>query len=423
LIPQELLRVAKPDAELISVGKFASRHTLPQDQINALLVEKAKEGKTVARLKGGDCYLFGRGGEEALACHEAGVEFEVVPGITSALAAPCYAGIPPTHRDYTSSIAVVTGHRKDEGPIDIPKAGTVVFLMSVGNVKKIVDTLLHDGWSSRTPIAAVEHGTCYDQRVIVGQLDNFIQKVQEADLRTPAIFIVGQVVNLREELDWFGRQKNVLVLGNHPDRYGHLGHILHRRMIDCVALDDYSKVDALLGAIPSFHWIVFTSVNAARYLFDRLFTTGMDVRALGSVRIAAIGQTTGARLREYGLRPDLVPATESSAGLLEEFRRLGMAGQHVLLPRAEVSTEDLPRGLADMGATVSCVVVYRTVDIEPEEVDFDYIDQILFTSGSTVKAFIKHFGKVPDHVQCYCLGEPTLATARQCGIQAEIMPS
>jgi len=423
LIPQELLRLARPGAELISVGKFASRHTLPQDQINAMLVKKAKENKTVVRLKGGDVFLFGRGGEELLACHEAGVEFEAVPGITSALAVPCYAGIPPTHRDCTSDIAFVTGHRKDDSPINVPKAGTVVFLMSVGNVQKIIDALLKDGWSEQTPIAAIEHGTCYDQRVVIGRLNNFMEKAQEAGLRTPAIFVVGRVVELHDTLDWFGRRKNVLVLGNHPDRYQRLGNIVHRRIIDCVPIGDYTHVDAMLETIHSYDWIVFTSVYGATYLFERLFASGRDIRHIGSVRIAAIGQTTGARLKEFGLIADLIPSHESSAGLLEAFTTLGMAGKRVLLPRAEISTDELPEGLVGMGASVEKIVVYKTVDIEPEEVDFDYIEQILFTSGSTVRAFVKYFGKVPDHIQCYCLGQPTLTVANQHGIRAEILPS
>jgi len=422
LIPQELLQTARPGAELISVGKFASRHTLPQDDINALLIAKAREHKTVVRLKGGDCYLFGRGGEEALACYEAQVEFEVVPGITSALAAPCYAGIPPTHRDYTSDVAFVTGHRKDDTPITIPKAGTVVFFMSVGNIGRIIETLLKDNWPAQTPIAAIEHGTCYDQRVVTGKLKDFLEKTRQAVLRTPAIFIVGRVVELHHQLNWFGSKKNILVLGNHPDRYRNLGNIIHRRIIDCVSLDDTAAVDAKVESISTFDWIVFTSVNGARYLFERVYGQVKDVRLLGSVKIAAIGRTTAARLNEYGLCADLVPEDESSAGLVEAFSHLDLAGKRVLLPRAEISTEELPDGLTRQSAQVDKLVVYRTVDIPPEPVDFNFIDHILFTSGSTVRAFIKHFGAVPDHIQCYCLGKPTQTVAREHGIIGEILP-
>jgi uroporphyrin-III C-methyltransferase len=216
LIPTELLRLAKAEAEIITVGKFASRHTMSQDRINALLVEKAAEHRIVVRLKGGDPFLFGRGGEEAEACAEAGVDFEVVPGVTSALAAPSYAGIPPTHRDFTPSVAIVTGHRKEEKDIEIPDAGTIVFLMGVSNIQKIVNSLLKAGWSPRTKIAAIERGTFYNQRVVTGILESFVQTVQKADLCTPDVFIVGKVVALHEKLNWFGRKPRVLVLGTHP---------------------------------------------------------------------------------------------------------------------------------------------------------------------------------------------------------------
>lgn len=421
LIPTELLRLARPSAELISVGKFANRHTLPQDQINALLIEKAKAGKTVVRLKGGDPYLFGRGGEEAEACVDAAIDFEVVPGITSALAAACYGGIPPTHRDYTANIAIVTGHRKKEEEIQIPKAGTIIFLMGVANIKKIIDSLLKAGWSQKTKIAAIEHGTCYDQRVITGTLEDFIDKVEKANLRTPAIFIVGRVVELNEKLDWFSKKPNVLVLGNHPHKYQHMGNIVHRRIIDCVAIDDYTLVDSVLKDIEKFNWIVFTSVNGAKYIFERLFAAGKDARSLAGVKIAAIGQTTAERLRAFGITADMVPQNESSAGLLEEFSKLDIKNKKILLPRAEISTEQLPEGLINMQAEIEKLTVYKTIDIDPDPIDFEYIDQLFFTSGSTVRAFIKRYGSVPANIKVYCLGQPTLSVAKEYNIEAEVL--
>lgn len=422
LIPFDLLASASPKAEKISVGKFANRHTLPQGEINALLVKKAREGHTVVRLKGGDCYLFGRGGEEAQACAEAGIPFEVVPGITSALAVPCYAGIPPTHRDFTPHVAIVTGHRKQGETVDIPQAGTVILLMSVANIPNILEQLLAKGWAAETPIAAIEHGTCYDQRTVMGTLENFKEIAEEAQLRTPAIFVVGRVVGLRDQLDWFGKKKNVLVLGNHPQRYAYLGNIVHRRIIDCVAMDDYSEVDSKLKQDLNVDWMVFTSVYGAKYLFERLFAQGCDIRSLAGIQIAAIGQSTAGRLKEYGIQADLVPENESSAGLVEAFSKLDVRGKHFLLPAAEVSSQELPEGLIDMGAHVEKWTVYKTVDIDPGEIDFDYIDQVLFTSGSTVRAFVKHFGQVPDGIQAYALGPPTQAVAKEHGIEADLIP-
>jgi uroporphyrinogen III methyltransferase/synthase len=422
LIPLDLLQLAKAEAEIITVGKFASQHTMSQDRINALLIEKAEDNKIVVRLKGGDPFVFGRGGEEVEACAEAGVDFEVVPGITSALAAPSYAGIPPTHRDFTPNVAIVTGHRRDEKEIEIPNAGTIIFLMAVANIPKIIDTLLKAGWSPETKIAAVENGTCYNQRVITGILKNFIQTIREADLHTPAVFIVGKVVDLHEKLNWFDRKPKVLVLGTHPEKYTHLGTIVHRPIVKCVGLEDYSRFDEILKRTETFDWLIFTSAHSVRFFFERLRLNGSDTRSLASVRIAAIGKTTAGELTGYGILADLVPDNESSAGLLEKFGTLDMKNKRVLLPRAKVASRELPEGLAGMGAAIEEVPAYMTVEIEPADVDFEHIDIILFTSGSTVRAFVKKFGHVPPHVKAYCLGLPTQAEAKKHGISAEILP-
>lgn len=422
LIPVELLDIVKPGAEVIAVGKFASRHTMPQSQINKLLIEKAKSKKVVVRLKGGDPYLFGRGGEEAEICFEAGVDFEVVPGVTSALAAACYGGIPPTHRDYTSDVAIVTGHRKGDGPIEIPKAGTVIFLMGVSNIKKIINSLIGEGWGEETKIAAIERGSCYDQRVITGTLGTFLKKVKQVVLRTPAVFVVGRVVELQGKLDWFTKKPNVLVLGQYPQKYRRLGNIVHRRIIDCVPMDDYSRADSMLKGIGNFDWIVFTSANGVKYLFERLHAMGKDVRAFSNAKIGAIGKTTAHKLGEFGIVADIVPQNESSEGLLGEFAKIDMENQKVLLPQSEIASEELPNGLLGMGALIEKVCLYKTVDRDPGSVDFDYIDQILFTSGSTVRAFIRRFGQVPENVKSYCLGQPTLNEAKKYNINAEIVP-
>lgn len=419
----ELLEHCKEGAEKISVGKFAANHTLPQEGINDLIIQKAKEGKIVARLKGGDCYLFGRGGEEAEACFDAGITFEVVPGITSALAAPCYAGIPPTHRDCTSNIAVVTGHRKkgDTRPIDIPKAGTVIFLMSVGNIQNIIQSLLDAGYPSDTKIAAVEHGTCYDQRVIKGTLDNFLDVIEENPLRTPAIFIVGKVVELKEKLDWFSKKPRVLLLGNYPERYAHLGTIVHRQIIECVEAADSEQTTQTLRNAAKHDWIVFTSGNGIKFFFKKLYTLGLDARIFANAKFAVIGKASGERLAEFGIKADLVAETESSAGLLEAFANVDIKDKSILLPQAEVSSEELPEGLAAKGANIEKLTVYKTIEKEIDDVDLDYIDQVLFTSGSTVRTFAKKFGTVPAHIEALCLGIPTQTIAKEHGIDAHIL--
>ena len=423
LIAHELLDHAKEGAELICVGKVASAHTLPQEGINALIIEKAREGKTVARLKGGDCYVFGRGGEEAQACFQAGVDFEVVPGITSALAAPAYGGIPPTHRDCTSSIAIVTGHRKegDNRPIDIPRAGTVVFLMSVGSIQNIIRSLREAGWAAETPIAAVEHGTCYDQRVVTGTLDTFPAVLEASPLRTPAIFIVGKVVELRDELDWFSKKPVILHLGNHPERYTHLGTLVHRQIIRCVESDDTDQCRQVIQNAGHFDWIVFTSGNGIRFFFKKLYALGLDARAFSQTRFAVIGQASGTRLLEYGIRADLCAAVESSRGLLEAFASIDVDGRSILLPQAQVASRQLPEGLIERGARVALCPVYQTIETDIQDVDLDYIDQVLFTSGSTVRAFVNKFVRLPDHIRALCLGAPTQSVAREYGIDAAIL--
>ncbi|MHC4119441.1 MAG: uroporphyrinogen-III C-methyltransferase [Planctomycetota bacterium] len=422
LMPMELLQLARADAEVISVGKFACKHTMPQEQINALLVEKAADNEVVVRLKGGDPFVFGRGGEEVEACAEAGVDFEIVPGITSALSAPSYAGIPPTHRDFTPNIAIVTGHRREEKELEIPNAGTIVFLMGVANIQKIIDSLLKAGWSLQAKIAAVENGTRYNQRVITGTLENFIEVIQREKLGTPAIFIVGKVVGLHDKLNWFGKKPKVLVLGTHPEKYTHLGTIVHRPMVKCVGLEDCSQLDKTLGQLEAFDWLVFTSANGAKYFFERLKYKGLDSRALASTKVAAIGKTTAERLTAFGILADLIPDTESSTGLLDKFGALDMKDKKVLLPQARVASGELSEGLSALGAAVEEIAVYETIEIDSADVDLEHIDQILFTSGSTAKAFAKKFGQVPPHIKAYCLGKPTQRSAKKHGIDAEIVP-
>ncbi|MFH1615330.1 MAG: uroporphyrinogen-III C-methyltransferase [Planctomycetota bacterium] len=422
LIPHELLGFAQPNAEIISVAKFASRYTVPQDRINSLIVEKAKENKTVVRLKGGDPFLFGRGGEEAEACVKAKVNFEVVPGVTSALAGPAYAGIAPTHRDYASSLAIVTGHRSDDKPIEIPKADTLIFLMPVANLTKIIDSLLESGLRGSTPIAAIQNGTCYNQKIISATLDTFVETARREELEPPAIFVVGKVAQLHEKLEWFSKKMNVLVLGKHPEKYEYLGNIVHRPIIDCAPIDDYSDVDSLLMKdLAAFDWIVFTSPNGVYYFFDRLYITGSDARALAGIKTAAIGNTTAEKVKEFGVICDLTAQDESSRGLLEVLRQYDMKDKKVLLPRSDIATEELPQGLMQMNACIEKLTVYKTVDIEPGPVDFDYIDCVLFTSGSTVRAFVKYFGSLPAGVKAFATGHVTQAEAQSYNITAELI--
>jgi uroporphyrinogen III methyltransferase/synthase len=421
LLAPELLQLAKPGAETIFVGKRPGQHLISQHAINTLLVNKARANKLVVRLKGGDPYLFGRGGEEACACVRAGVQFEVVPGVTSALAAAAYAGIPLTHRDYTSSVAIVTGHRKAAQALQIPRAGTLVFLMAVSNVQKVLESLRAAGWPGQTRIAAVENGTCHNQRVITGRLANFAEKAQKEKLSAPAVLVVGRVAGLAGKLNWFNKKPRILVVGTGPEKYAHLGTIVHRPLIKLVPLEDYRTAEAVLKRLHIFAWLIFTSTNAVRFFFTRLNKLGRDARALSGVKVAAIGCTTADELAQFGLRAEMVPKTQSSAGLLREFRRIKIRGKKILIACSDIASQELPTGLAKMGAVVKTVALYRNIEIEPGQIDFRHIDRILFTSSSTVRAFSRRFGSVPPGVKVMCLGTPTLRESKRYGIEGKLL--
>ncbi len=320
-----LLVHAPPGAERIYVGKKAGSHTLSQDEISALLVKFALAGQRVARLKGGDPFVFGRGGEEALALVEAGVSFEVVPGVTSAVAAPAYAGIPVTHRGLASSFAVITGHEdptKEESAVDWPRLATgvdtLVFLMGVGNLPRIVEQLLAHGRPADTPVALVRWGTMPDQQTVSGTLVDITEKVKAAGLRPPAVTVVGPVAELREHLCWFEKRplfgQRVLVTRTRQQASA-LSAQLRALGAEAIELptiriappEDWAPLDATIATLAVFDWIVFTSVNGVGHFWARLEAAGLDARALHGVRLAAIGPATAAELEARGLRADYVP--------------------------------------------------------------------------------------------------------------------
>jgi uroporphyrinogen III methyltransferase/synthase len=293
--------------------------------------------------------------------------------------------------------------------------------MGVANIQKITTSLIDAGWPSKTRIAAIQNGTCYNQKVITGILENFAETIQKENLKLPTVFIVGRVVELQKNLNWFPKKPRILVLGMHPEKYKHLGSIVHRQIIDCVPLDDYSHADQTLKHLDAFHWIVFTSTNGIRFFFKRLNALGSDARALAPTRVATIGKTTAESLAEFGIVADMVPDTESSAGLLEKFIAIGVKNNKILLPQSDIASAELPNGLVNMIAEIEKLTIYKTIEIEPPDVDLDHIDQILFTSGSTVRAFVKRFGSPPPHIKVYCLGPPTQTEAKKHNIHADVL--
>ena len=309
----QILNYINHDAEFIYAGKRGGRHTMTQDEINAAIVEKAKEGKNVCRLKGGDPFVFGRGGEEAQVLAKEGIPFEVVPGVSSSVAAPAYAGIPLTHRLYSSSFAVIPGYEdttKEESSIDWAKlatgVGTLVFLMAVKNIEVLTEKLIENGRSPETPVAVIRWGTRPDQKTLVSTLKDIAKLVREKDIRPPAVTVVGDVVNLRNELNWYENKPmfghRVLVTREHSGGFESLeelgAEVIQFPTIEIVPPENWDELDSAIDTIESYDWLIFTSSNAVRYFFSRLFEKKRDIRELKGLKICAIGAKTAASIEE-----------------------------------------------------------------------------------------------------------------------------
>ncbi|MDA8096583.1 MAG: uroporphyrinogen-III C-methyltransferase [Desulforudis sp.] len=448
LVNPRLLSYTKPGAELVYAGKSPDGHTLTQDQINAVLVAKAREGKTVARVKGGDPYIFGRGGEEAEALADNGLDFEVVPGVTSAVAAPAYAGIPLTHRDFTTSVAIITGNEdptKDESTIAWDKlstgAGTLVFLMGMVNLPKIVERLTRYGRPGSTPVSVIRWGTWPEQVTVEGTLEDIVEKVNTAGLKNPAVIVVGEVCSLRNHLKWIERKplfgKRILVtrsreqasaLSNAITRLG--GEALEFPTIAIEAPADWAPLDRAIAEIGSYNWVVFTSVNGVRYFFSRLRALGHDVRELVGVRICAIGPVTREALEQRGLFIEYVPVEYQAAEIARGMQAMVKPGDRILLPRADIAPTMLAEALEQMGARVDDVTAYRTVpgtgDVEAVSRMFEArrINMVTFTSSSTVRNFVNALGadRIGDllkGVAVACIGPVTADTAGEYGLKVD----
>ena len=443
-----LLAHAPAHAEQIYVGKKAGCHTLSQDEINALLVERGLAGQRVARLKGGDPFVFGRGGEEALALVEAGIPFEVVPGVTSAVAAPAYAGIPVTHRGLASSFAVITGHEdptKDESAVDWSRLATgvdtLVFLMGVGNLPRIVEQLVAHGRPAGTPVALVRWGTMPGQQTVSGTLADIVARVEAAGLRPPAVTIVGPVARLREQLHWFEDRplfgQRVLVTRTRQQasalstRLRALGaEAIELPTIQVAPAGDWAPLDRAIAGLSNYDWIVFTSVNGVGSFWERLDRAGLDARALHGVRLAAIGPATAAGLQTRGLRADYLPGeyvAEAVAAGLGDVR-----GLRVLLPRADIARPALADLLRRGGAEVDEVTAYRTLrpDTAPGELRdlLAGITVATFTSSSTVRNLAVmasdaglDLSRALAGATIACIGPITAETARELRLPVHIV--
>ncbi len=452
LANQKFLDFCRPGAELIYAGKKGGEHTLAQEDINYLLMHKASQGLQVVRLKGGDPYIFGRGAEEAEELVQSGIEFEVVPGVTSAVAAFAYAGIPLTHRRFASSLSMITGHEdaeKKESALNwsalAESASTLVFFMGVKNLALIARNLIQAGMAKDKPAALVRWGTTCRQQTLCAPLQHIAQEAETKGIRPPALLLVGEVVGLRHKLNWFEKRpllgQGVIVTRAREqassllDMLEELGACCYQfPTIRIKELQDYSLVDQELVNLGSYQWLIFTSVNGVVYFWHRLRVQKMDSRNLGGCRVAAIGPATADRLRQEGIEPDFVPDKYVAEHVLQGLLQRGIQGCRVLIPRAEIAREVLPRELEKAGAEVRVLPVYRTVLAgENQEEVLQALKQgdiqfITFTSSSTVHNFFRlipardvaayvHFG-----LRLACIGPVTAKSLEEYGFQADVLP-
>lgn len=446
-----LLGHARKDAELIYVGKVAGDHALPQDGINRLLVEKAREGKVVARLKGGDPYIFGRGGEEAEALLEAGIPFEEVPGISSTIAAPAYAGIPLTHRNFASSVTIITGHENPDKPGSVhnwqalaQSASTLVFVMGMKNLPDIARNLLDAGMDPATPAALVYRGTTPRQRSLVATLAALPQAAVDQGFSNPSVIVVGKVCSLHDQLGWFEQRplfgRSVVVTRAREQASGlaqelvQLGaDVIQCPTIEISPLPDYAELDAAIERLSEYAWLLFTSVNGVRWFWKRLEAAGKDSRALGLCRVAAIGPATAEALEARGIRPDFIPERYVAEGVVEGLLARGKVdGVRMLLPRAAKAREVLPDELRKAGARVDVISAYETIpaaarkDEVLERMRAGTLDCVTFGSSSTVENFLslipaETLRAHPD-VRLAAIGPVTAKTLEAHGLPCHIMP-
>lgn len=447
----QILNYIDHNAEFIYAGKRGGQHTMTQDQINSTLVEKAMEGKIICRLKGGDPFVFGRGGEEAEVLSNEGIEFEVVPGISSAIAAPAYAGIPLTHREYSSSLAIVPGYEdvtKKESSIDWSKlatgVGTIVFLMAIKNIDQVCKNLIENGRKSDTPVAVIRWGTRADQTTIVGDLSTIPDLVKENEIKPPAVMVVGEVVRLRERLQWYEKKplfgKRILVTREHTEGFARLeelgAEILEFHTIRILPPADWKSLDSSIDKIDSYDWLIFTSGNGVKFFFQRLFEQGRDIREMKGIKICAVGSKTASAINKYGIKVDMIPEKFNAEGLIKSFMEVygevGLKGVRFLLPRAEVAREIFPDKVRELGGKIDIPVTYRS-----DKPDFlgkrlkrffreGKISVATFTSAATFNNFFEILGKEADallkDVTIAVIGPVTAKAIEKRGLKVSIMP-
>lgn len=444
LANKDYLKEAKENCEFIYVGKASSNHTLPQDDINMVIVNKAKEGKVVTRLKGGDPYVFGRGGEEGEVLREEGIEFEVVPGITSAIGGLCYAGIPITHRDYASSFHVITGHLREDDKDNTEinwnalanTNGTLVFLMGVANLQKITLNLIKEGKSKDTPVALISWATRYNQTVITSTLENVYEEALKVNIKPPTLIVIGDVVKLREKLNFFEDKplfgKDVIVTRARTQSSSLVskisdlgGNPIEIPTIKINKIENNIELENEIKNIRDYTYLVLTSKNAVQIFFDKLYKMNLDSRALANLKVCAVGSATAKEIRNNGINPDIIPEQFVSEYLFEELKSVLKSTDKVLIPRTKNARDFLVNKISKI-CSIKEVHIYETVlnNIKKDEIlkGLNSLEEkyITFTSSSTVTNFVDIIGMDNidelNKLKVISIGPITTETAKNIGI-------
>ena len=439
LAAAELLRFCRRDAEKIFAGKRGGGPRRPQEEISQILISKAREGATVARLKGGDPFVFGRGGEEALALVRAGIPFEVIPGVTSGIAAPAYAGIPVTHREFTSSVSFVAGHENSPPDISALNRGTLVFFMGTRNLSTIASSLIAQGRLAQEPAAVIHWGSRPGQQVATGTLADIATRA--ARLQPPTVIVVGEVVRLRDRLNWFERLplfgKRIVITrareqsGLLRDAMEELGaEVIVFPTIEVRNPSSWERLDAAIGRLGEFQFLLVTSANGVRKFLARLKACGRDLRDLKGLTIGAIGPATAMEFAKTGINVDFIPKEYQAEGLLEALARQDLRGKSFLIPRAKVARDLVPRVLEELGARVEVVEAYETVPAKFSAGELEALlkpppDLITFTSSSTASNFAKLFppeglSTVLKGTSIASIGPITSETVRKLGLKVTV---
>jgi uroporphyrinogen III methyltransferase/synthase len=452
LASSQLLNYIPQRAEFIYVGKKGGESSISQEEINKILVTKALEGKNIIRLKGGDPCILGRGGEEGLTLAKKGIKFEIIPGITSAIAGPIYAGIPLTHRGLSSKVTILTGHQA-QGQ-DIPQQefnllakekGTIIFLMAMKKLKEITSRLIEAGKNPHTPAAVITQATLPQQKIVEGTIQNIVKKTKEAELKAPAVIIIGEVVKLRKYLQWFepkplsGIQalitRNLEQSKDMIEKLQELGaNVFLFPTIQILPPLDLKPLKRTLSRLFLYDWILFTSQNSVIKFFEILKECKKDARALKDIKIAAIGPQTQKTLLNYGIQADLIPPIYTSEGMLSTILKHKVKGKRFLLPRVKGASKLLPQGLRENGAIVEEIEAYRTESYEPPYIEEikkllkeKRIQVVIFSSPSTIKNFVSLFGSeiisiLSKNTSVATIGPVTKKSAEDLGIQVRITP-